>query len=321
MKELFIDKKKKMNVQNIRESRGKRKRTLIYSLTNRGFLSELNNLLLGILYSDQMRMDFKLNTSTWSSKFRSGWTDYFYPFCDEITKPKFFIPHKYSNYSTIGNRDLPVYYLSKIVNPRRYLIQDVWQKMRNDDFVNTHFLCTSSDKYNGILSAKRKTLYDNVILKQNVVDYLKENEIVNSIKPFAGIHIRRGDKVLGGTKEANAIRIAEYIELIEKNDRNIENLFVATDDYSCIEDISNTFKQFNIFTFCEPNKKGYKNITFIKSNSNEKKKEIFSLFLDLYHLCESDIFVGTYSSNIGRFVALYRNLKQSFSVDRNWNPF
>ena len=145
-----------------------------------------------------------------------------------------------------------------------------------------------------------------------------QNETLNNFKPYISVHIRRGDKIA----EEKNIEPVEYVDKIKQNNpTNINNIFIASDDHSAIQEFKKICpSHWNIKTFCAPHKKGYDQPTFAKENKKIKKQQMIDLFIDIHFLKESEFFIGTHTSNVGRFIALFKGKDKYLSVakDNRW---
>ncbi|CAN0115382.1 unnamed protein product [Ascophyllum nodosum] len=157
--------------------------------------------------------------------------------------------------------------------------------------------------------------------------------------PYVGIHVRRSDKInAGGQKH----EVQEYLEKARSYIQNsteatvkvddIRGIWVSSDDSQVIFDAKESFAQYfpNVErerVVCASSREfGTTN----GSSSNPTPTRDYDmhvvLFAELRMLAEANVFVGTYSSNLGRMVALLRESRDmprssSLSLDRNgWFP-
>ena len=120
-----------------------------------------------------------------------------------------------------------------------------------------------------------------------------------------GFHIRRTDKV--AIQEARAYEAYEYVDKLVQDvvptvqdQSRIRYCFVATDDYNVISDLQDSLSNASIpctlYTLTT------------KDFSNTRTGDDFILLLaQMQILIHSTYFIGTFSSNIGGLVALYRS--------------
>jgi len=149
------------------------------------------------------------------------------------------------------------------------------------------------------------------------------DNLLHDIKPYFSLHIRRGDKVASASKEAEAIDISMYVKQIKITHSNIDNIFIATDDYRVIEDFKKICPtHWNVVTFCKSNATGHIRRQFINESNAVKKQLMIDLLIDIHFLIKAQFFIGTYSSNIGRLIALAKGSDKCYSLYiEKWHPF
>jgi hypothetical protein len=293
-----------------------KKTELIYPLSNRGFFSELNNLVLAVLYCLDNKIKFKLHSGKWVS---GKWDNYFKPVFEEY---KGIIPIPENVYIERRFDFLYAIYHKKL-RKRKLLKEDIWSNMRSEAFLEKHFFYPELGINGGIFEAKKKLF--NIILDYNKetaeeIFSLLEAEL-GFVKKSCGIHVRRGDKVNGNSKEAELFTIESYINKTLEFNPEIKDFTICTDDNEVLENFKTMYPKLNYLSFCPPTRLGY----FQKQYNNtkdslEKRKEVINILKDAYLLTNSKLFIGTYSSNISRFVVLMRNNKNCHSLDIPWTP-
>lgn len=125
----------------------------------------------------------------------------------------------------------------------------------------------------------------------------KINEILKTLSlpdKYVSIHVRRGDKIV----ESPYYSLGQYFEKLGTKNKN---LFVATDDYTVIEDLKKKYSDWNVWTLCSPLERGYVQSVADKESFQEKDRNMILLFATMEILNRSERFVGTYNSNIGMF--------------------
>jgi len=167
---------------------------------------------------------------------------------------------------------------------------------------------------------------------------LIESNIFN--EPYIGLHIRRGDKVIYG--EAKAVEVEEYLMEAKKYVNNIDEIkgiWVASDDMNVINEVRdlssiyfpNILKENIIYATSEGiNEKKSKewsmyNMPITTRSKFQEYKSFVYLFSDIERLSNAEVFVGTFSSNMGRIVHVARESKNkprnsSRSLDVKWHP-
>nr|VFJ56042.1 MAG: hypothetical protein BECKDK2373C_GA0170839_10522 [Candidatus Kentron sp. DK] len=294
-------------------------KNLIFHLTARGYASEINNMLLAILYCLVYRINFQLHSRSWNARASKGWQDYFLPFCPEVRNLSLINHSPWLTDMTSFERFLDEYY--KMIFPNILLTHDIWNDMWSTDFVNRHFEFPEIGINGDVFHAKRILLQlihrfnDDIVNEMKVKDRLKDE-----MNTYIGVHVRRGDKVTTG--EGASFHAAEYSDLIREKYPECRQLFVATDDYAVITEFRNIFPEdYRIMTFCSQERIGHDQEHFNGKSKYERKKEMIDLFLDIRFLSDAKAFVGTFSSNIGRLIALFRDGKNCHSLDCEWHPY
>ncbi|CAM9561424.1 unnamed protein product [Choristocarpus tenellus] len=164
--------------------------------------------------------------------------------------------------------------------------------------------------------------------------------------PFIGIHIRRGDKIL----EAAPVETKVYLETAlaymtvcsceddlpegcgERRTRSpteIRAIYLASDDRDVEKEVRelapNYFKSDIDIVFASAGIKGFQlpdaTPTFTKDQTYWT--QLFFL-ADVKQLVNADLFVGTFSSNVGRLIYVLRKHVSAISVPeqrgRDWRP-
>ncbi|CAM9749320.1 unnamed protein product [Ascophyllum nodosum] len=158
--------------------------------------------------------------------------------------------------------------------------------------------------------------------------------------PFLGVHIRRGDKV--ANKEASNHASEEYLVAAESyivrhsemSVEDIKGIWVASDDPAALDEVRAVAPAIfpnvdnsTIFWAAGGVPDGPAVATVKTRTDKQSYAELVYTFADLHQLTHASVFVGTFSSNIGRLVALLRQnigkkqASTTISIDRNgWTP-
>lgn len=294
--------------------RNKKEKLVFHLGVNAGFFSEYNNMILAYIYSLENNLDFQIYSIDANFGFNKGWTDYFAPF----TKESFWNYHNKYNYRTIDEYNY--FKSSKLIKKIKFwkfisntdlLTFEIFDKIRSKEFLNKQF--NLSAYFN---KQTLKDIFSELVTKtwiyNNSTKLLINSIITNLNLPnnYVGIHIRSGDK----KNEYKLFNIDEYIQEIKKITDN-KNLFIATDDYHNVKLIKNNYPEFNCFSLCNEKKKGYNQKTFEKQSKSIIATEMIELFATTDILTNANYFIGTYSSNIGSFVASRRKYINSHALD------
>ena len=92
---------------------------------------------------------------------------------------------------------------------------------------------------------------------------------------------------------------ADYIGKARLLNAGLQNIFVLTDDYSVIKELRATLPESNIYTFCGEDEEGYVHSAFFGQNKSHVRDSHLRLFASIDILSESELFIGTFSSNPG----------------------
>ncbi|CAK8682849.1 unnamed protein product [Clavelina lepadiformis] len=130
---------------------------------------------------------------------------------------------------------------------------------------------------------------------------------LNLTRPYVSFHVRRTDKL---HSEARYFNIEEYMQHVvnwyERDEEHARSytrkVYVASDDLAnVIPDARSKYPDYEFLYHAAHEDKPLKSMTqFVQDR--EEEAELISLVCDLMILSQSDYFVGTYSSNIGRLV-------------------
>lgn len=317
-KDKMIDNNLVNTYRKINEGRMKK---LVFQLTRRGFASEINNMLTAMLYCLVHDMEFILYSKSWSARSNSGWNDYFQPFCREYSN---WIFYRSSVFRLKGRKQKISNNIQKIILPNHLNAHDVYEAIRSKEFVAKEFDIPELNIKGDIFQAKKvlfRVVYRHNAEVQRVIH--DRDHFLDNIKPYISIHVRRGDKVAEKTKEAEAVVLARYVKHVTSTHPDTKNIFIATDDYRVIKEIKEICPPcWRISTFCRPNATGYDQGRFNWEDENTKKQHMLDLFIDLHFLIESQFYIGTYSSNLSRLVALSKGKDKCHSLDVDeWHPF
>ncbi|CAM9512138.1 unnamed protein product [Ectocarpus fasciculatus] len=170
----------------------------------------------------------------------------------------------------------------------------------------------------GALSVMVRLLWKNLTpwLQEDVRKALERPDLdVFRRKPFVALHVRRGDKVSEG--EATKVETKEYLSAAARffdngaslDKRDIQAIWVASDDRNVVREVRAIARQYfsNVLdediVWVSGGARGGAVTTHTKF---EGYQGFVMVFADLKMLAAGSVFVGTYSSNVSRLVALLR---------------
>jgi len=284
-----------------------------------GFFSEFNNMILTIHYCLANEIKFVLNSKDANFSFKKGWQDFFMPFCQEDN----FALHKFFN-SRLAKPNI-----AKKRDKVRNFFYQKYLNITGVDFLTYQILPVarkqnSNTKQKILLPGLYGDLFTNCRIITEMIwhfqpSILKEIEkIVSSItlpEQYVSFHVRRGDKSI----ESDFIPLENYISKAEKSTK-IRSAFISTDDYSIYIELCSQFKNWTFYTLCDPSKQGYFQNEFDHKKPNWKKNELIDFFSSIDLLSKANFFFGTYTSNVGMFLALRMPKGKFIGVDYdNWS--
>jgi hypothetical protein len=291
---------------------------LIFSLTNRGTYSELNNLMLAKIYADIKGYDFFVDDRGWAGS-DSGFSSFFkkhFKFWDKYLPTKSAVKMGFAGFISF----LACHFFegSKVIFCPYYFQEmgsyETWKKLlkvsRNED-VNTFLYREKEKLLTNFYKFNKKSISDmNKIL--NLSHFLALNE------SYCAVHVRRGDKIL--SNEMRSIPLSKYISaillqphrkiIIFSDDSTVYNYFrsklSATHDVSFGSDLESF---------------GFNEKTFHNLPPRIRRNLVLKLFSEMQIILQSSFFICTFSSNLSRFAACKLGLENCLSLDESWNPF
>jgi len=288
------------------------KKKLVYNLgSEAGFFSEFNNMILAYLYCLKHNIEFVLYSKKANFAINQGWQDYFLPFCQETsdvrhTKYNIRLSCDVPSYSFLGK--CKVLYF-KISTRTDYLTCELWDKFHNRNFESESFYW---DKMSLTTKEFAKIMIPKIWRYNKKTKEYVAQKIASLHLPqkYIGIHIRGGDKFL----EADCLTIDKYMDFITAT-TNIKDMFILTDDYRIFQDLSERYSDFHFYTLCKPDAVGYFHSDFVKVDTKKKYDDLVNLFASVDVMSNADIFVGTYSSNIGMYLGMRMEQNKCFGID------
>ena len=145
---------------------------------------------------------------------------------------------------------------------------------------------------------------------------------------YLGLHIRRGDKVKSG--EAKAVEVEDYfkaaLEYLGDKSNEIKGIWVASDDVNILEEVRDISEFYFPLIYREDIVYNSGDKRVVTHSTWQDYSSFVTLMYDWEKLTSSELFVGTFSSNFGRLVAIFREAEgkprsSSISVDiKKWFP-
>ena len=262
-----------------------------------GFFSEINNMILAMIYCLKNNLKFTLNSKNSAIFGDKGWEEYFEPFTEEAAKP---IPQKI-NFRITTNykfrlKDLLRINLYKIQNDVNYLTFDIWDKFYDESW---HHAC---DKQ---LSKERIDIINHIWKYTPETKSIIDNKIklLNLPDKYDALHIRGGDKLL---EAPSLYRPEDLIETLF-HFLELKDIFIFCDDYSAYEYFVKNYKNYKFYTLCTPDERGYDNEKFQNEKFSMRRNKIINLLTDIEICKNANFFVGSEQANTDYFLSWIMN--------------
>jgi len=248
------------------------------------------------------------------------WKDYFH----EFTEHQLHFFHKTYNGREYGkvfksdfdnsqNSEIKEYLEKTFYRQEICLTQNIWHNIRNHTVYNSWYKVNSDFLSGSILNVSHQIIKS--IWKYNSSTSSKVQDIKNTLKidhNYAGIHIRRGDKF----KEVPVVALEKYLQTVDKaTEQENYPVFIATDDQRIIEQVKTFNPKRVVYHFNCPDNQGFDMDTFSTLPAETQKNHIVQLLAEVEMLIEANLFVGTFTSNVGMFVGMARDGKDLYGVD------
>ncbi|MDR2885299.1 MAG: hypothetical protein LBU95_00765 [Rikenellaceae bacterium] len=281
-----------------------------------GFYSEYNNMLLAMLDCLISRRRFVLYSRYANFGYSRGWTDFFLPFCDEV-RGRF---HRRFNRRWQSPMDLARALRHRLrvkfyryTHPHTLLTNDVFERVRGERFrtgsrIEVPAAGISGSPHELLGQLVRITYRFNEPTRKRIDALLATLELPEK---YVGFHIRGGDKFV----EYPQLETARYIAKAEAL-TSLREGFVFTDDYRILESMRRDFPGWKFHTLTRPEERGYFHDAFSKSDTSMKTAETIKMFASMEALRNSEIFVGTFSSNPGMFLGMVHQRAYGVDFDR-----
>lgn len=154
---------------------------------------------------------------------------------------------------------------------------------------------------------------------QSILNYTPEfdkeiQSVVSQLNPpqsFSCFHIRRGDKVgeklytftqKTGRTESKRFEFCDYLKHCE----DIKTIFIMTDDFRCIQEahkyISDNNLRHKILYLTNESQDGHSETLNIQNDRSYSKQELVQFFAEIEIAKLSDVFVGTRTSNVYKYI-------------------
>lgn len=313
-------------------------RKLVYHLGyDAGFFSEYNNMLFAMMYCLTHKIHFSIYCDDANFGFEKGWQDYFEPFFEEV-HDDFHHVNNYRCFERPITSDFVVF-LKRVFKAALKMNKKYYRpyyKFEETEIVKKHKKETKIDLYtqdiwNDLIQYPTRRVITNPCDNSSVCEFDFLNMLdamawkfsektkcaIDNIlgalevpKDYVGIHVRRGDKI----KEVSFVSVDNYMSIL-KDKSEIKNVYVATDDYGTIKLLRANYPEYRFYSLTKEVSAGYDQTAFDNLEKGKKQTHMISLFADIEMLASAKCFVGSYSSNVGLYIAIRRNRENCFYVD------
>ncbi len=274
-----------------------------------GFYSELNSLLLGVLFALHRKYKFILHSKDASFAFGNGWEEFFEPFCPSMKNRLL----GYCIGRGMGSRKDIITSCYSLFNPHNKFENNVFWYLHSNWFGETHFDIPELG-INGNIRDALKVLIP-MIYRFNDRYTRLINDFVDNIDlpdEYVSFHIRGGDKVI----EKELINPNDYFKMAE-NETQCRNAFVFTDDYSLYQQVRDNNPNWKVYTSAFDYEDGFVLKSFSKKDDETLRKELVKIFSSVQIILKSKLFYGTYSSNPGMFIGMQMDEDRMKGLDYN----
>lgn len=284
------------------------KTKVLYHLgADAGFYSELNNLFLCISYCLDKGLGLDILCVGKKNFHDKGWQDYFVEAITEVNSP---LLEKYNvrPYHAKGRRYKYIPGILKKIHNYKYFTQNIFIESR------IHFTENYSDSSKESKLQELQNIIDNIYIfnertKKDI------NDVINAIalpEEYVAMHVRRGDKII----ESDLYDVEKYFELLPPDTKNI---LLHSDDYRVIPEIKQKYPEYNFYSITDVKYQGYIHNEYLALPGQKRREIVINLLANVELFKNANHYIGSFDSNVGMFVNMYRGGKNSTDVlKREW---
>lgn len=303
-----------LNVKEYNQINNSFNKKLVFRIgDSAGFFSEYNNMILAIHYCLINKIRFILNSKNANFSHKNGWEDFFIPFTKEYNFSLLQVYNSRTKPSYRNKTDRYIYNLYRKIRGINYFTYNLFERIRQEQSINKIYHVDELNLHGTLLencSAIHKMIWNYQSSVKNEIENIKSQVYIK--KPYVGFHIRSGDKFT----EYERLETTEYMEKYQQFSKyNNKNAFVLTDDFRVFLSLVEKYPDWNFSTLCKKNETGYIHVEFLKKSKEEQKEDLFKLLASMEILEESELFIGTYSSNPGMNMGFRMNPSKVVGVD------
>lgn len=299
------------------------RKTLIFHLgIDAGFFAEYTYMVNAILYCLQHKIQFKLYSADANFGYDKGWTDYFMPFCEEVTesfhrKYNIHTAPAWSKVVSVSMQQKSLKFIkwklksiviNLVASVSSLCVYKSWTQLNHNVTFNPnqHFCIPELGVDGDYMHAFNKLA--EITFRFNRETTIECNKLIESLQlppNYIGCQIRGGDKVT----ETELLSPKYYAQIMKDKIEN-QTAFVLTDDYTIFHRLQESSPNTRWLTLCSPEEKGYVNSTFMQNTGLQKKAQILRLMASMQILLNSSYFVGSITTGPSLFLLkiLYPNV-------------
>lgn len=280
-----------------------------------GFFAEYSALLCAMIYCLDHRLQLQIYSADANFGTRKGWTDYFHPFCKEVSDAfhqKYNVGaapawcHLWKVAWQERRPQLLLWKLHQLITGRkgrRMAHRCYGEKVLLSDSVKPDYSKTYAfpelDINGGFIDAFRAmaaiTWHLNEETQQDIDRLTAELHLQG--KAYVGCQVRGGDKVtesaLIGPEE-----IARWVTTLNEG----QPVVVLTDDYRLFQDLQQRAPATQWLTLCTPDQRGYVNSSFTQTSAEEKREKMVRFMATMQLLMDCRLFVGSITTGPSVFL-------------------
>lgn len=260
-----------------------------------GFYSELNTLLFSVLFALKYRCRFVLYSADCHFAFGNGWREFFLDFCPAY-KCSWIGKTIGRTYLGYGNKRL---FLHKLFS-NDLMENDVYGLCRSSWFENERFFIPELGIDGDIREALKAIIP--IVYRFNDSYTTQIKQLISELNlpdDFICVHIRGGDK----ERERELPFPQSYIDRAEEV-TDCRCAFVFTDDYRIFQKLKDNNPRWTFYTSTAENELGHDAQKYLEDSPQAIKRNFIELFASIEIAVKSQLFIGTYSSNIGLFIGM-----------------
>jgi hypothetical protein len=239
----------------------------------------------------------------------SGYTDYFKPFCGEVSG----LLLQFLNRS-------PLPYSGKL--PFIKGLAAAWLRVATRP--QTDYFAFEKIKSAEVVAAPLFDVGMSWALKRRSLmralwEYNDQtSEEVDAIKArislppqYLSMCIRRGDKSI----EFQYVALERYQEAVASVDLGLRTIFLTTDDFDVVRNVVDVFSGFDVITLTERSSKGYVHSEFKSLSSKERRYQTLRFFAQFEYLRNGELVIVSKTTNVSHITNVFRGGEGMIWVD------